>query len=198
MKTILYTGTFDPPTNGHIAIVKALATINDVDTVYVCPSFNPLKQNISKFINRIEMCSIAFGNLAENVLVSKFETELFELTKGYTYNLVSELKDYCGSDISIVIGYDLIDQIPTLWHKGNELIDQFKFIIIPRNDINGKLIDVKETWYKNPKHLILDVEPTSYSSSEIRSLIANKLDYSNKIPENLINYIKDNKLYELN
>jgi len=193
MKTIIYSGTFDPPTNGHIGVIKELAKIPDVDTIYIAPSFNPLKQQMSPFINRIEMCELAFQNISENVLVSKIENELFEMTKGYTYNLVTELIDYCGSDISIVIGYDLVDEIPKSWFNGNKIIEEFKFIIIPRNDSNGVLIEPKEQWYKN--HTIIEVEPTKYSSSEIRGLIKSNTSVNDLLPLNVIEYIKSKGLY---
>lgn len=193
MKTIIYTGSFDPPTNGHINIVHELAKIPDIDTIYVAPSFNPLKNNLSPFIDRITMCELAFANIADHVLVSKIENELFEMTKGYTYNLITELKDYCGSDISIVIGYDLIDEIPKYWFNGKKIIEEFKFIIIPRNDSNGVLIEPKEQWYKN--HTIIEVEPTKYSSSEIRGLIKSNTTVNDLLPLNVIEYIKAKGLY---
>lgn len=195
MKTIVYSGTFDPPTNGHVNIVKLLTSIPDVDTIYVCPSFNPLKSNTSHFVHRVEMCKLAFDGIDERIVVSNMENELFEMTKGYTYNLINELKAWTGDGIRLVIGYDLVDEISSKWFKGDKLINECDFIIVPRRDGSGKVIEPTQQWYKKPNHTILDVEATTFSSSEIRTLVYSGGDVSALLPINVIEYITKVNLY---
>lgn len=68
-KIAIYPGSFDPPTNGHIDIVKR--GINIFDKIIVAVLINPNKKSLFTVEERIEMLKISFKNYS-NVEVESF------------------------------------------------------------------------------------------------------------------------------
>ncbi len=70
MKIVLYPGTFDPVTNGHIDIVKRASDL--FDKVVVTVARNPVKTSLFTVAERIEMLNESLKDF-DNVLVDSFD-----------------------------------------------------------------------------------------------------------------------------
>jgi len=79
-KKIVYPGSFDPVTNGHLDIVKRAANI--FDEVVIAVFFNPNKNPVFTMEERVEMLQVATNSLA-NVSVDSFSG----LTTKYVHNV---------------------------------------------------------------------------------------------------------------
>ena len=77
---VVYPGSFDPVTNGHLDIVERAAKI--FDQVVVAVFFNPNKEPVFSMEERVEMLSIATESL-DNVSVDSFSG----LTTKYVHSI---------------------------------------------------------------------------------------------------------------
>ena len=71
MKNIIYPGTFDPITNGHLDIAKRAAVL--FDQVMIVIANNPRKNSLFTIDERIDLINKSISHL-NNVLVSKTES----------------------------------------------------------------------------------------------------------------------------
>lgn len=78
MNILIYPGTFDPFTNGHIDIVKRAANISDM--VYVAVMSNSSKKTVFSVEERVAMAKISIADI-KNVIVESFEGLLVDYFK---------------------------------------------------------------------------------------------------------------------
>ena len=70
MKKVIYPGSFDPVTNGHIDVIKRAREL--FDSVVVTVAINPVKQPIFTVDERVNMLKESLKNY-ENVSVDSFD-----------------------------------------------------------------------------------------------------------------------------
>jgi len=85
MTTIVYPGTFDPVTNGHIDLVERAAKL--FNQVIVAIAFSEKKKPLFSLEKRIELCQASLAHI-ENVKIVGFSTLLVDLVKDYDTNVV--------------------------------------------------------------------------------------------------------------
>jgi pantetheine-phosphate adenylyltransferase len=85
MTTIVYPGTFDPVTNGHIDLVERAAKL--FNQVIVAIAFSEKKKPLFSLDKRIELCQASLAHI-ENVKIVGFSTLLVDLVKDYDTNVV--------------------------------------------------------------------------------------------------------------
>ena len=78
MTTVIYPGTFDPITNGHVDIIQRSAVL--FDEVIVAVAKNPSKQPLFNLEQRVELARLSVAHL-ENVEVIGFEDLLANVVK---------------------------------------------------------------------------------------------------------------------
>jgi len=83
--TVIYPGTFDPVTNGHIDLVQRASSM--FDQVIVAIAANTSKSPFFTLDKRIELATPAFSNLS-NVEVCGFDTLLVNFAKSRQANVV--------------------------------------------------------------------------------------------------------------
>jgi nicotinate-nucleotide adenylyltransferase len=187
-KVALYGGAFDPIHNGHLDVINSIFSLNYFNEIVLMPSCskkNPLKKLTEdkvrlQMINRVDFDS--------NVKVSTLEIDNGLVR---TYETIEKMKSD-EIDLHIVVGLDNANNIEK-WAKWNRLIEDYKFVIVkrPNEEINNF------SWYFYWPHIILDVETTNISSSEIRkSIKMGNLDLVKKyLPEKVLEYILNAELY---
>lgn len=177
MKRIgFFGGCFNPPTNMHINIANNLIKEGNLDKVVFVPMndfykkeglieakhrYNMLKFAI-KYYNNLEVDDI---EIKENRML--FATDAFEIIKKSFY-----LKHNEETEMFFIMGSDNFDKMPN-WKNYNKIKNQYKYIIIDRNE--------KEI-----------------SSTQIRDMIKNNdkrvMEY---LPKEVYEYIVENNLYKL-
>ncbi len=202
-KIALFGLAANPPTLGHRYVVETLINSKLVDEIWINPVYKHFhNKSMESYQNRLEMCKFLFSDLSNKVKIVDYERQICENNlkyNGSTINFLLYLDNILKIDIKnlyIVIGQDNAESILT-WNKGNELINQNKFIIIPRtnNSINN---DVKKWYMKNPHHFLENIPNFNVSSTEVRNEIKNR--NIKKLKEllsiDVLNYIFNNNLYK--
>lgn len=197
-------GSFNPPTYAHVKIAKESIEKFNLDKFFFVPVgnlYNKPELIDEKF--RYEMLKIISKN------ESKIEVEDIELNKKTTISAIqaflmieSKYKKLYNEEIEIyyIMGADNFINILN-WKDSKELIENYKYIIFERDNINiEKYINENKLLNKNRSNFnILKLKEYDYISSRIIRKIINEENYSESkkyTEEEIIKYIKDNKLYK--
>jgi pantetheine-phosphate adenylyltransferase len=78
MKTVIYPGTFDPITNGHIDLVERAARL--FDHVVLAIAYSEKKSPLFTLEERVTLCEQSLGHL-DNIEVCGFSNLLIEFAK---------------------------------------------------------------------------------------------------------------------
>ena len=182
--TVIFGGAFNPPHISHIALANAVSKRSDVDKILVIPTFLSVHKKAAKtdFLDRLNMCKIAFKNIAK-VTVSSIEEKLQE--KSYTFNTIMALKEQGENDLALLIGADMAESFDK-WYKYEEIIKLCKIFVFSRN---GSLdTTVLET--ANANFEVIDFNAEGVSSSDFRE---NKNEAI--LSDEVLDYIKSQSLY---
>ncbi len=192
MKTGILGGTFDPIHFGHIEMGRSLIEMGEVDEIlYVAPG-TPYtrKKNAIDAHHRYKMLCLALEG--EKGLIP-CNIELKREGISYTIDTLEELeKTY--SDIYFITGADMLLDLP-LWYRAKDIMKNYKFLTVDREESFKN-----EEYMKRAKEQIekygmnvkfINIKTPNISSTDIR----NTKDLTGYVPEKVLNYIKENKLY---
>jgi len=203
----IYGGAFNPPTKGHQHVIEAVLSLNVVDEIWVVPSFRHYHgKDMESYQHRMVMCSRAFMHL-HTVLDMGIDGALNELVNDYDGSMISMLdgmrKHDNDAEYHLIIGQDNADTIHT-WKNGTDLINNEKFIIVPRPNSS----DLLGEWYKYEPHtFITDIKQIECSSTMVRDLCKRKSHNKISIPsetdklrniitESTLDFIVEHNLYK--
>lgn len=183
----IYGGAFDPVHVGHVLTAQWLLITNQVDQVWILPSFNhPFAKQMASFEDRIQMCQKSFG-IFENVYI---KTDEENNPSGLMYDLVSQIKSRYPSDFEfyLVIGADNWEQRKK-WKKWGELKKAVADVIVVGRD-GSKTAGV--------------VSICNVSSTDVREAIARSSLYVGEedvpitqcVPAPVLEYIVEERLYK--
>lgn len=184
----LWGGSFNPVSNIHINLATNLILDLNLDKIFFVPVGNYYpKENLEKAYHRYNMLKLATQN------IDKLEVEDIEInskTKLYAKDAFSMLsKKYSNLDIYFIMGSDNFLKMPN-WKNYEELIDNYKFIIINRKNYEISEIFKQNIIYYTPKVL------ETVDSTKIRELIEKKKNIEEYIDKNVYKYIQKNRLYK--
>ena len=119
----IYSGTFDPITNGHLDIIKRAANI--FDEVIIAVAKSELKKPMFSHHKRVEFVKAATSHL-KNVRVVGFDTLLVDLAKDLQINtIIRGLRAVSDFEFELQMGYanssinhnlETVYLMPTLEH----------------------------------------------------------------------------------
>ncbi len=187
--TIIYGGSFNPPTIAHYEIAKYILNKFPKSNLFFLPTNNVYKKDqLNDFNLRLKMLEIVCMKLGSRAKVSDFEGKL---DKYYgTYYTLSHFKNPY-----FVMGADNFKSIST-WINYPKIVIDFKFIIIPRDDIDiDEVIKNDENLLKNKDNFIIldDFGKIDLSSSNYR-----KTKNGNLLLREVEQFILENNLYKEN
>lgn len=192
IKTGVFGGAFDPVHKGHLAIATSYLKSGLIDELWVMPTPNPpFKQEGTNadFVHRFNMARLAFAGIP-NISVSDFETKLVGIS--YTLHTLKALREqFPGRTWSLCIGEDNLMTFHK-WHAYEQVLSMANLIVAerPGNAANGRLEKYKDKIYRI-HHIPVDI-----SSTEIRKELSVKR-FSSQIPANVMEYIRTNRLYDV-
>ncbi|MCH5336897.1 MAG: nicotinate (nicotinamide) nucleotide adenylyltransferase [Campylobacter sp.] len=134
MKIALFGGSFDPPHNGHEAIIKEALNTLDIDKLIIMPTFvSPFKDKTSADEKqRFSWVQKLWGNL-EKVEISSYEIE--QKRPVPSIESVEYLNQiYKPEKFYLLIGADHLSSLH-LWHHFEKLASLVEFVIAKRDDI---------------------------------------------------------------
>ncbi len=201
MKILLFGSGFNPPHNGHLALLRLAVSQRKPDLVLLVPTGTrpPMKVILASSDGRFRMAQEIAKIIVEKCSV-KCEVLDFELKSkklSYTYNTlrhVSRLFSNC--EIDLLMGSDMLFYL-NKWHRFTDLIKQCTIIAAVRTDEDRRRVTSAAVAIKSlgGQVDILALDPVVTSSTDIRRLIQEGKPYGYLLPKGVEQIIKKEKLY---
>ena len=189
----LYFGSFNPIHKGHIALAEWVVEQGLCDElIFIVSPQNPFKEQegLAPEFSRYEMCELACkaSRYPEQIKVSAVE---FVLEKpSYTINTLRYLRENFGSEMqfSILMGADNIENFDK-WREYEEILRDYPLLVYPREGYSVERFADKITFLENAP--LFD-----YAATDIRTMIAEGVDFRDKLSAEVAHYIIQNNLYK--
>ena len=175
----LFGGSFNPPHVGHVLAAAWALSTADVHELWVLPTFaHAFNKQLAPFEHRLRMAALAFSTL-EDVKVSDLESRM--TGPSYTVLTLERLRrDHPGVSWRLMIGTDLVDQIPS-WHQGERIPELAELLVVGRG---GHLRGEN------------DLAMPEVSSTDVRERLASGRPAEALVPRAVLDYIAANHLYQ--
>jgi nicotinate-nucleotide adenylyltransferase len=189
----VFGGSFSPVTNAHLALAEQITNLYDIEKVFFLPVSDLYeKSGLLPAEHRVEMLKLACESN------TKFEVSEIEVQSTTLLNTIDSLrrlrKQYPDHPIAFVMGSDNLGVIDT-WNEFQELIDDYYFIVIPRNGNDPKtMIQKNPSLLVNSKSILI---PEGYirndgNSSHVRNLLKLGKSVRYLVPEPTNVYLENN------
>ena len=188
-------GSFNPPTKAHVHLAEKVVNEMKLDKLFFVPVGNYyFKDGLIDEKYRYEMLRLICEK--NNKLgVLDIELGINKTLKAIdAFNMIKE--EYPNDDLYYIMGADNLSKILN-WKDSENLIKNFKFIILQRDGyMVNSIIDKNPilSKYKNNFKVIENIQYSRSSSTDVR----NKIKLADKnidIPDEIEEYIKENELY---
>ena len=193
----LFCGSFNPPLFSHFSLAEQLLNSDkNIEKIIFVPVSNKYnKQGLIMDEHRFNMLKLVCNKNP------KFEVSNIELNtprQPYTFEtLLAMQKIYTEYEIRLIIGTDNLKELDS-WYEIKQLLNRFKIIILARDEDNiEEIIN---------NHILLSKYSSSFiksnisirtnlSSSFVRNEIKNHRSIRYLLPDEVIKYIAEKKLY---
>lgn len=192
----LFCGHFNPIHFGHLIAAQEALEQADLDVVFFMISkYKMIKDEKDNWtLKKYRSGDQRF--LCTQVAIignQKFRASRREIEKDggvKTIHIVNDLiKDYPESEIYLIMGSDHLSKWDT-WYKSDELRSKVRLVIIPRVGFDND----ESNWYCTISAKWLDMNPLSFSSTQIREKIIEGKSIKYLVPEDVRNYLKYSSL----
>lgn len=182
--TIVYGGSFNPITNAHLEVIDKLKNISNNNEIIIVPVGDDYdKEGLINQEYRINMVKLAVKNI-DGVSVSRYELD--NPYRGTIDTLGFLSKEY--DDLHFVIGGDNLEGFCE-WNDYEELLNKYKVVVVNRENTDlESIINSIYSKYRDRFVLIKDF------NIEISSTLYRLTLDSTLIPNEVVNYIKDNNI----
>ncbi len=191
-KVGLYFGSFNPVHQGHLIIAEYFATQTNLDEVwFIVSPHNPLKESstLASEQHRLNMIQLAIQG-SDRLHVSDIE---FGMDKpSYTHKTLRLLRQtFPTHSFTLLLGED---NLPTfhLWKEYAWILANYPVRVFPRLDVTHA--DSAMEWEKYDVQM-MQAPRIEISSTQIRKQIAANQSVRFLLPESVIAYIQNHKLY---
>jgi len=182
MKIAIYSGSFNPVHNGHLAVAKAALNEGSDEVWLLVSPQNPHKttEELWPFGDRLKMVELAIANQPK-MRANDCENNLPR--PSYTINTLEYLQQtYPHHQFRLLIGGDNLLKFH-LWKDYRRILDLFGLIVYPRSTTSSHEYDN----HPNVTHIqapLLDI-----SSSEIRKRVSAHLTIQGLVSSEVEKYI---------
>lgn len=201
---IVYSGSFNPITRGHVSVINSLLTHFD-DDLLICPmgDFYP-KDNLCSLSHRVimiqktlESCNIK----TSRVKILEEINDIFTLETYSLLNLGKYVRGRYNESVILVIGMDNLENLKR-WENNIELLNNFKLLVMPRDgyDFNSIINDstLLKDYYLNKSNIIycnfnLEMTASSRFRKNLKNSNPDKLE--DDCYSETIEYVIKNNLY---
>jgi nicotinate-nucleotide adenylyltransferase len=185
MKIALYSGSFNPIHNGHIAVAEA-ALANGFDEVWLVVSpQNPHKneEELWAFETRLKMVELAIAN---HPGLKASDCENFLPRPSYTINTLKYLqKNHPSYSFRLLIGGDNLLKFQS-WKEHQRIVDEFGLIVYPRSGSSFNF------YAHHPNVSSISAPLLNISSSEIRKRLGKNESVSGLVSTEVEKFILQN------
>lgn len=190
-------GTFDPVHNGHLNLAEQIMAARELDGVLLTLSADhPLKADslIASWDDRLTMLQLALND-KPNLSISTIEQE--EGLSGYTIDTVRALKKrYPEVEFFFIVGADNLRELNN-WRDPKGILTELKVLCGSRPGFELDLPD--ELCELSDRIELVETSLVDIASTELREALKSGADNElvrTMIPEPVVNYIKEKKLYQ--
>ena len=180
----IFIGSFNPPTLAHLEISILLK--DQYEKIIFVP-VNSKEKNLVSMQERINMLSI-YERKYPFIKIDNIMDNYSYLN----YRIIDLIKEKYNN-IELIIGSDLLEKLDS-FDEYMFLLKNYSFVVVTRSDI--KVLDIIKKKYFNYQDKFHILNYTSnISSSMVRKLIKDNQDLKGVLDEDIIMYIKNNRLY---
>lgn len=188
-------GTFDPPHLGHLALARSAIESLELDEVLFVPAHrNPLKRGKRQASarDRLEMVRQLIQNEPK---MSVSDIEIARGGPSFTVETLEELQYVRPGDYWLLMGSDSALGFAS-WKQPARILRlcRIGLAIRPPETAEALLERLHEDIRKAAD--IVPMPPSEISSTELRLRLQSKRVVRGMIPENVLQYIREHKLYE--
>lgn len=200
-------GTFDPIHYGHLSAAWQVLQTLQLQELRFMPCHRP-PHRADPFVDvqhRVNMLKLAIADIPGFVIDDR---ELKSPDISYTVNSLTDIRKEIGdTPICLLLGRGVFSQIAT-WHQSEKLLNLAHLVIVDRpeemlkrNDFINELLTHEITdpiQLKQQSAGLVYFEtnvPLAISSTLIRKMLAKKLSPRFLLPDPVLRYIEENKLY---
>jgi nicotinate-nucleotide adenylyltransferase len=192
MKIAIFSGSFNPIHNGHLAIAREAIAQGAADELWflVSPQ-NPLKKDFDLLpeTDRLAMVKLAIEN-EPGMKASDYEFRLPRPT--YTIKTLESLKaNYPQHQFKLLIGGDNL-AIFHKWFEYQRIIDEFGLIVYPRPGFNT------EQLHKFTNTTVITAPLIDLSATEIREKFIKGESITGMVPEKVELFLQQHTKYYKN
>ena len=204
-------GTFNPIHNGHLRLAQELADALNFNEVRFIPSANPPHKTVPKVSaqHRAAMVQLA---ISDNPLFNLDIRELDRLGASYTIDTLISLQEELGGSVALclIMGSDAFAKLNT-WHRWQALLDYCHIILVQRptsatqpqlaDELSVLLHDhytenVSDLADENAGYIHMQkITALDITATNIRAQLESGYSPRYLMPDNVLDYIKNNKLY---
>lgn len=197
-------GTFNPIHFGHLRAATEFAGAFGLEQVLLMPCFIPVHRELpsTDSKHRVAMLERAITD-SQCLQIDMREVDAGRLS--YTVDSLTALRSQIGeqSAIYFAMGEDAFASFTT-WHRWQDILMLANIVVMSRPGVGLNL--AKQPWldevtiFAGHQHAFgkvyqLDVTPLNISSTAIRAFVKNQKSIRYLLPDSVVNYIKENKLY---
>jgi len=194
----IFLGTFNPPHIGHLNCIQSVLDheiSKQITKIHIIPCYqNPNKEGSVDFDIRLKMCQELFKGFSDKVVVDALDRDHKWI---FTYDMLEYFMrnedSYIKADFLWIITRETYGELNNnKWHNSEEIISKYitKMIIVgPNLEMD---IQPDNIWCKQYVQLRPGI---NVHSTDIRNLIKNKKTPNIYLNNDVINTIKENKLY---
>lgn len=197
-KIVVFGGSFNPPLNSHFSLAEQIVNeYEEVEKVVFVPVNNLYeKENLLGNEHRYNMLKLVID---KNPNFELSRVELDSKRPLYTIETLLILKDkYLQYDILFTIGSDNLKQLDS-WKKVEELVTKFKILVLERDEDDMDKIIQSNDFLKAHKDSFIKVKNnvrSNLSSTFVRNKIKEGKSIRYLTPDEVVNYMKENNLFE--
>lgn len=192
-------GTFDPIHIGHLLLAECAREEYHLDEVLFMPTGIPYMKSdnqVTSAQKRAFMVSLA---IKDNPFFKLSLVEVEQAKNTYTYETLSRLHQmYENTHFFFIMGADSLFSIES-WKYPQKIFGQCTILVAVRDelssdDIANKINDLKEQ--QHAEIYLLPAKNIELSSTDIRERLKQNRSIRYMISDSVINYIKEQGLYE--
>lgn len=195
---VIFGGSFNPPLNSHFSLAEQI--INEYDNIekviFVPVNSKYSKPDLLSNKHRYNMLKLVCD---KNEKFDVSDVEIKSDRALYTIETLKILqKKYKNYNLLFTLGTDNLKELYT-WHNVQELVDNFKILVLERDEDKMENIIKSDNFLLKNKKSLIKVKNnvrSNLSSTFVRNKIRNGKSIRYLTPDEVYNYIKENKLFE--
>lgn len=191
-------GTFNPIHNGHLMLAEQAYEQFELDQVLIMPNKKPYYKEIEGGVSEEDREAMVRLAVDENDHFCFSDIELTRNQVTYTVDTLEELhKNNPDNEYYFIMGQDSLDYLES-WKNAERIMELAVIVAACRND-RGDVVDTKIQELKErfcAKIVRLNSPNLEISSSYLREALHHGRSCRYLIPDAVLRYIKEKKLYE--